>query len=530
MKNKALIPEKDPVDVKSTGKNDWVYLLLLSLVFLLTYSTIFDAKLDLNGDNFGYLNFASSILHGKGYSSPYSADFPATNWFPPGYSMILATMMLFIGKNIVLLKIANGLFYLGGILLFHTLIKKITGNVHLAFAICILLLMNSGLLRLATILMSEIPYVFFSILALYYLSKMEEDMKVWKSKYFYGVLLSAVAAYYIRSVGVVLIGAIFLHWLTEKKWKRAFSFIGGFTILYIPWMIRNAIYGIKGRYLDAMFTVNNWRPEEGKISTVSAFLDKMQVNLYDTIIRGFTDVIFPFALSEETAKMTIMVLGIAVVAIIFFGVWKTGRYRFLFGSYLLGNMLVFLLWHPGNGSRYVWPLAPFVAFFFFFGFYKLVELAFKAGKKNFPQFSPYVYLIFAFFSWPMLNSMKVAAAQDYYPPYKNYFDMAKTVGKQGNKHLIIACRKPDMFYYFSGTYVTGYIYSLDDKEVLMDLLKKKVDYVVLEQLGYSSTGRYLYPAIVKNQELFPLAMHLTNPDTYLLYFDKEKAKQKLNIK
>jgi hypothetical protein len=128
-----------------------------------------------------------------------------------------------------------------------------------------------------------------------------------------------------------------------------------------------------------------------------------------------------------------------------------------------------------------------------------------------------------------LNEMHDFAVQDYPPAYKNYFDMAKTVKQQGNKNWVVACRKADMFYYFSGTYVTMYEYSLDDKEVIRDLLKKGVDFVVLEQLGYSSTYRYLYPAIVKNQDLFQPAMHLLNPDTYLFYFDKNKAKKKLNI-
>ena len=107
--------------------------------------------------------------------------------------------------------------------------------------------------------------------------------------------------------------------------------------------------------------------------------------------------------------------------------------------------------------------------------------------------------------------------------------MAKAVSKQGNKNLVIACRKPDMFHYFSGTYATSYLFSLDDKEVIKSFISSKIDFVVLEQLGYGSTGRYLYPAIMKNQELFQVVMHLTNPDTYLLYFNKEKAKQKLNI-
>ena len=71
-----------------------------------------------------------------------------------------------------------------------------------------------------------------------------------------------------------------------------------------------------------------------------------------------------------------------------------------------------------------------------------------------------------------------------------------------------------------------YAWTENEEELITGLINSGTDYVVLEQLGYSSTGRYLYPAIQKNPELFPIVMHLKNPDTYLLKFDKEKAKQK----
>ena len=75
-----------------------------------------------------------------------------------------------------------------------------------------------------------------------------------------------------------------------------------------------------------------------------------------------------------------------------------------------------------------------------------------------------------------------------------------------------------------------YAFSNDDKEVIKQLVDSKVDFVVLDQLGYGSTPRYLYPAIMKNQELFQVVMHLPNPDTYLFAFNKEGAAIKLGIK
>ena len=88
--------------------------------------------------------------------------------------------------------------------------------------------------------------------------------------------------------------------------------------------------------------------------------------------------------------------------------------------------------------------------------------------------------------------------------------------------------KGELLYMFSGTRVAGYAYSQDDRAVIQKMLDDGVEYVILDQLGYSSTPRYLYPAIQKNDDLFFVASHVPNPDTYLLKFDREAAKKKLS--
>lgn len=524
-KSSGNIPSLD----NPSNKTNLIFLGLLSLIFLIAYSYIFDKKLDLNGDNFAYLNYARSIMNGDGYTSPLSPDHPASNWFPPGYSALLALLMTFFGENVVLLKIVNGLLYLGGIILLMYVMKKAGGNTYLAFSVSALLLLNSGLLRYATIIMSEIPYLFLSVLALYFLFKMKDDEKLFKSKYFYGVLLASVAAFYFRSIGVVLAGAIILFWLIEKKWKRVLTYGVGYIILYLPWMIRNSTLGLKSRYFDTMTVVNNWRPEEGHINTISGFLDKMVTNFYDTVIKGFTDVLFPFANVDAKSQTVVMLLGIVVLIITFYGAWKTGRFRYLFCSYILGNILVFLVWHPGNGSRYVWPLAPFIAFCFFLGLYYFVRKLVKADKKPDSGKWAYALLLFSLLYVQSLDLLNKMAKADYMPAYKNYFEIAKAINKQGDRNIVVSCRKADMFYYFSKTYTNMYLFSEDDKAVIGQMVKSNVDFVVLEQLGYGSTGRYLYPAIMKNQELFRVAMHLPDPDTYLLWFDKNGAAKKLGL-
>jgi len=506
-------------------KSDLIYLIILSVVFLLSYSYIFDKKMDLNGDNFGYMNYAKAILDGKGYVTPYSPEFPATNWFPPGYSFMLAMLMFFFGNNIVLLNIVNGGLYLGAILLLFLFTRRITNNRPLAFSVAALLFLNSGLMRYATILMSEIPYLFLSVVAVYCLLKMPDEAKLWKSKLFWGVVLGSVGAFYFRGVALGLVGGIVLYWLFQKKWKRVGAYVLSFSVLYLPWMIRDRMHGLKSRYLDAMTVANAWRPEEGHINTLSGYLDKMAVNFNDTVIKGFTEVLFPFVKVEETAAPTMLFIGLIVLIITFFGAWKTGKFRVFFGGYLLANIGVFLLWHSGNGSRYVWPLAPFIAICFFLGLYEIVRWLVGKLKIGVTPVWSYAFLLFGFLMLPKMQELNEMAIQDYPPAYKNYFQIAEAVKANGSPKMMVCCRKAEMFHYYSGTFVNTYVFSLDDRKVIEHMVNTKVDFVVLEQLGYSSTGRYLYPAIMKHPDLFQPVMQLKNPDTYLLAFNKEGAKK-----
>ena len=196
-------------------------------------------------------------------------------------------------------------------------------------------------------------------------------------------------------------------------------------------------------------------------------------------------------------------------------------------AYLAGQIGLFMLWHGGNGSRYVVPIAPFLFVGFYVGVYNLILLLWKKEHKFKPHL-PYAFLVLVFLMHAPVEAQAKIAKRPHPPAYQNYFTIAREMQKQFPKDVICCCRKPELFtYYAPNIYAVNYKYAIESNELLQDLIQKKVDYVVLEQLGYGSTVRYLYPAITANPELFPVIWHLPNPDTYLLKFEREKAEEKL---
>jgi len=73
--------------------------------------------------------------------------------------------------------------------------------------------------------------------------------------------------------------------------------------------------------------------------------------------------------------------------------------------------------------------------------------------------------------------------------------MVATLRANTPQETIVACRKSGLLYVMGARKVVGYRFSLDAPEVIQGLVDDQVDYVIVDQLGYSSTSRYLVPAI-----------------------------------
>ncbi|GHV34853.1 hypothetical protein FACS1894178_3210 [Bacteroidia bacterium] len=361
----------------------------------------------------------------------------------------------------------------------------------------------------------------------------KDNIKFYKSPYFYLAILFAAISYYTRAVGVAMLFALIVFFVFRKEWLPALSATVGIVLCLLPWQLRNNYHHIHSRYFDTVMTVNPWRPEEGKIASVGEFVDKMITNLDDTTIKGFKQLLFPFLpVSNEPSGMMGWVFGLLVLGIIFWGAYNMGKFRWAMLAFLLGNLGVFMLWHGGNGTRYVTPIVPILFVCFYIGIDALFKvLVFKNKESKRSKYLPYAFLLMILFNITPIKSQAKATKTAYPPAFVNYFNIAKELNKEpkNKEQVVVACRKPELFAaYAPNVFTTRYIFSANTDEVLQGLVNDSVDYVVLEQLGYSSTGLYLYPCIQAHPDLFPIEKHLKMPDTYLLRFERKNAIELLN--
>lgn len=520
MKNDSLSNKKD---------YKWFYVAAIALTFIISFSYIFNSKLDLNGDNCDYYMLATSITQGHGYSNIATAEYVPTNVFPPGYPVLMTPLRL-VTDSIIPQKILNGLFLLASSVLMFFFIRRNKLPDALAFIASIAMLLNQRVLHFATMMMSEMSFLLFSVFVVWCLYKLSDEKPFWKDKWFYLLVLSTGYGYHIRTQGITLAAAIICYLIVSKKWKTVLGFIGGYVVCLAPWMIRNKVLGVDGnRYIAQIFGVNNHRPEEGVLG-IDGIIERFFETFKMLITKAIPNTVTPYFSVDYEAATTLgeWIIGIAMIAIIVYGFMQLGKLKYYFIFFTLATLGVISLFNDPGENRYITTLVPFLEIGLFVGLYSLILLAMKAKKMTI-GFSPWFLAPLLLFAFPRLQEERAMNKEPFIPNYQNYFAIAAEVKKKLPPTTVVCSRKPNLFYMFSNTMVCNYKWTPDDVELIDNLVHQNVDYVVLEQLGYGSTFRYLYPAIQKHQELFVPVMYLSDPDTYLLKFDREGAKAKIQM-
>jgi len=492
---------------------------------LFSYNNVFDKKIDLNGDNVNYYILGQALEQGKGFSDIHRSNERAHTHFPPGYPAIIAVTSKLFSSDIPFIKKTNGFFLLASVMLLFLIVYQITQNVHLSFIVALFTILNYNLLHYSVIMMSEIPFLFFTLLSLHVLTKVNFQKTLSKNYLFFLAILLVAASYYIRSMGLALFASIALYLLVKRYWQYLITFVAGFTALIIPWTIRSKSLG-GSSYIGQLIRKNPYRSELGNMELMDwpvRFWNNFERYVTREIPSGvFNYIGAPNYKTEITSSEWI--IGLLILAVMLFGLFRLKKFRLLITLYFTCSFGILLLWPDAwFGIRFSLPLVPLFLLTFLTGMYELVIMVLTI-TKTLPSspvitLSPLIFL-FAIPSFAEPNKkLEEFTEKPYDARYQNYFDVAKWAKLNTPEKAVISCRKDQLFYVFSNRYSIGYGNSLDAEKFIEDLVAKQVDYVVVDQLGYSSTGRYLVPVVQKYNAKFKVVYQLKNPDTYLLKFN-----------
>lgn len=497
--------------------------LWILLGFIFVYTAVFDSKLDVGGDNAGYFILGQSIYSGQGYTDLHLPGASKANHFPPGYPAIISLFMMF-SDDFTFLKVINGFFFFLSLLMLHRIFERMTTSKSLAWMALAFTLVNGHLLRSSTIMMSEMSFLFFSLASLGCLIKWnDQEISFWKSKWFWSLVLFCTISYHIRTAGLALIAGVGLYMLFQNKWKGAIAFAVGFIILSLPWFLRGKVLG-GNSYLTQLVQVNPYRPEEG-ILDFSGWIDRISENFFRYLNQEIPNGLFPnfqviYSVEEPQGYF---IQGLIIIILITIGTSKMPKLKMMWLGYLLASIVIFLLWPSvWFGVRFMLPLIPFLLLS------TLVGLSISLNWIQLKLFGSTrlksIYLIGLVGLYPLsfLGTLRANSQSEMPVEYANYFNISRYVRSSIPENSIVCTVKPSLFYLYSSKTSSRIPSLIDKKDFILRLEELGITHVVVDQLGYSSVGRYLLPVIQEFPERFNLILQLPNPDTYLLEFNPKK--------
>ncbi len=462
-------------------------LVLLSLAFAVMAYYTFDQKVAASGDNVAYYLLGQSLADSGEYSNPYKANPAPENQYSPGYPFIISVAKRLGVTQTTGIKVLNYGLLFGAIVLLFFIIKSITNNLHVAFVVALLCVFNVQLLSFATVMLSEIPFLFCSMASLYFLLRVESKFR-WGNYHFWLFVLLAAAGYYIRTVGVVLVLAACGHFLLARQWKHLLATATGFVLLVLPWAMRSRALG-GNSYLNKLTLINPARPELGTMDW-GDWLPRMGRNIERYFTKEIPLAFFPQEVDySASATAGHWLLGIAIALLVLIGLWQLKQWRVLLVLYILGTFALLLCWPEiWFGPRFIVPLMPLLIL----GVVLLLAAAQKRWKNS--AWLPYCSLLLL---WPSLvgvGALHERANANYPEEEHRYFELAKWANANLADDAVVACRKPALFYLFAQRKAVPYKMTTDADDFMRNLTLNKATHLVFDELGYGSYDQYLMPA------------------------------------
>ena len=497
-------PERPHWSETSAARRGIPLLVIAASLVLGTWT--FDSKLSLSGDNAEYIILARSLAQGEGLSYIHSSEPRSATKFPFGFPLLLAPLAWAFPDDWVPMKYPIlALFALGMGVLYQMARERVGAGPALAVVALSLLAGKSYLthgeagvtfgpmlLHSAHQVTSEIPYLTFSLLALWLVDRGVGREGLRGNGWLLGGLGCTIWACFIRTAGIALAAAVASHLLLRRDYRRCLLFVGAALLCWLPWTLRNQAVGGGGVYLKQLFMVNPYHPEQGWLD-LSGFLHRFAGNV-DRYLRGWPEVLVPsFGGTDTLFHPAPLLLVVVAATVTVLSIRRGERLLLLYTAFFMGMVLLWF-W---PGERFLVPVLPVVILL---GVWTVLQVRDRLAATGRPgRVAGRLAVWGCLAAWFIAHAGGVRGLADYaddnYPPnWQRYYQAGEWLRTNTPEEAIVACRKGFWMHVVSGRRTTGFPFD-EPAAVLAHLEREGVDYVVVESLGYRQTHEYLVPAI-----------------------------------
>jgi hypothetical protein len=344
----------------------------LSILFSLL---LFQARMDIGGDDSTYILRALDFLH-KG-------AFPSFQG--PLYPIFLSIFVSFLGIKVIFLKFLSVICNFIALLFLY---KSFKGRVptFVLYSVLILTAVNTFILNYASLTYSESFYMALQFIFLYYFFKLLDKVKSnnnlplkesWKSWLVVGLLIFLMSS--ARSVGIMTLGGLVLYFAIRKQYRYIGYLALFFLVFYIPvnflekiiWHAQSQFGAQGNQYLQK----NAYNAAEGN-ENFNGFILRFFQNCDLYLSKRFFQIMGLRSTDATTTITWLTFLFVIIFLVCFYRIIKSRNYYLLAVSLYalsLSGLTFLLLQIQWDQPRLIMVFVPLYLMVFIYGLYDLLK-------------------------------------------------------------------------------------------------------------------------------------------------------------
>jgi hypothetical protein len=547
----------------------WSEAVVIVVAFLL-WVPRFSGPIDLRWDAGVYYLLGTSLANGQGYRIQSEPGSPEALQYPPLLPAVVALHQRVVGTNdpavvAPLLRIMYAVVFGIYAVAIVALAKRYLRPAFAATA-AIFCLLNPVTIFLSDLLFAELPFALLGVLFALVAGGSSHPSRQWLREA--GSFLLAALGFLLRAAGIVLLAAWVLQAVMWQRWRLALARAALALLPIIGWQTHVAhVHGTVGyshpayeyqrapyqyynvSYVENMLLVDPFRPELGKLN-VSTLASRILTNVLSvpgamgeivsakekdwrgTVqwIQGlvFGQALFPAGL----VRLPIFALaGLVIAGLMIF----VCRRDWLMAFIVLGSFGLFCItpW-PGQFTRYLEPLAPFLTIALLLGLCQITTALSARGIQKTPMIAASAFLVLltivveihkAVWLFGERARQRVVFAREEIGPESKWFIYDRSwqawqqavnwIDSRAPRNALVATTAP-YFYYLQ----TGRLAVLPPMEA--DLVRERglldsvpVSYVIIDELEFTDIARrYVFPAVEADRAGWHLVYKIDSTTVY----------------
>jgi hypothetical protein len=467
-------------------------------------------------DSAMYITMGKSIITGGG--SRYMGYGGIK--YPPGFPFMLGLIIGPFGYNFLLMRMLLVGCAVGAAWLAYLMVRN-RSNRWIATGVMCSTVFSFPFIFECTRILSDIPYAFLSLLALYWIERYAKPENPWRGKIGYITLGLILASYFTRIVGLTLFtGAIaylvidgfFIHAVrgTEKErkgvsLKKAIAI--GVVLFTVPpiWMAQNHLRGPKlppelreALSYEKELLVPTAADPKAQLIDWKILVERIQDNerYYEALLSNI--VLGKQTDSKTRARIITLILLAGYLYCLI-------RHRSVLEYYTFFYMLTYILWTSKQGERFLVPIIP-ILYYYLFRLLTLVIIGVRRlvrrvtqwdGRWDIIEAAAVVVLTVVFIQWNWASDVAIIKQERRDPYYSErnvaIIDLARWLKTNTPPDALVVSDQPSYVYLFSDRKTFSFPWIQNPAEVLESINRVGATYVVSMPGGRSEA--YLHPTL-----------------------------------